>query len=507
MFLNICRDMRNKTIYLILLFLMAGLVVFSQTQSKKRGLAYAMRDEADMQALNGSITWHYNWSMNAPNPSIDAKYNTVHIPMVWNGNISQNDKQKVIDYAASHPECEYLLAFNEPNLGGGQQANLSPQQAAKKWYIVKEVAQSANLKIISPGMAAGGEYEPISWLQQFFAQPEVDESEIVGIAFHNYNPGSGSIESEVNKYKNAFPGKELWLTEFCAWEGANINPAGQRRYLCETFHFLENEPAVTHYSWFTGRGWDRDNPMQEGMGYPYMQLFKVNQPGILHDIGVIFANMSSYDESFYFNVNTPIPAAHYANCTKGIILEVCKQTEEAGGPLYITQFLSNRWIDYNIEVPSAQSYELQLRVATDWTSDVEIHENGAKLQTVRVENTGSLTTWTTLSTQITLSPGKHTLRFISKGELNLKWLSFTPASAIHSIKDEPLAVYPNPVTDKLYLKNAAKAGIMVFDLSGKKIIESKHASSVDLSACKAGIYLVAVQSESGEKSIHKIVKD
>jgi hypothetical protein len=69
-----------------------------------------------------------------------------------------------------------------------------------------------------------------------------------------------------------------------------------------------------------------------------------------------------------------------------------------------------------------------------------------------------------------------------------------------------LSVYPNPVIDRLYLKNGKKADITVFDVSGKKIAESKHASSVDLSACKAGIYLVAVQSESGEKIIRKIIK-
>jgi hypothetical protein len=497
--------MRIKTIYPVLFLLLASLSVFAQTQSKKRGLAYAMRDEADMQALNGSIAWHYNWSMSAPNPSIDTKYNTVHIPMIWNGSISQNDRQKVIDYAASHPECEYLLTFNEPNLAG--QADLSPQQAAQRWHIVREVAQSANLKIISPGMAAGGKYEPVSWLQQFFAQPEVDESEIVGIAFHNYSPGSGSIESEVNKYKNAFPGKELWLTEFCAWEGANINPAGQRKYLCETFNFLENEPAVTHYSWFTGRGWDRDSPIQEEMGYPYMQLFKVNQPGVLHDIGVIFANMSSYDKEFYFKSGAIIPAAHYANCTKGILLDVCKQPDETGGTLYVSSFLSNRWLDYNIETSSSQTYELQLRVATDWASNVEIQENGQTLKTVRVENTGSMTDWVTLSTEITLSTGKHTLRLISKGELNLKWLSLMSASAIHSIADETLSIYPNPVTDKLYLNDGKQADITVFDISGKKIVESKRASSVDLSGCKAGIYLVSVQSETGVKNIHKIIKN
>lgn len=78
-----------------------------------------------------------------------------------------------------------------------------------------------------------------------------------------------------------------------------------------------------------------------------------------------------------------------------------------------------------------------------------------------------------------------------------------------SLKDnniEGLAIYPNPATDQI---NIASNGIgtkqvTIFDLVGKKVIETSTNQTVNVSGLKAGIYLVNVQQD-GKSATRKLV--
>ena len=57
----------------------------------------------------------------------------------------------------------------------------------------------------------------------------------------------------IDKFKKY--GKPIWLTEFACGDKPHdqITLAVQKTYMTAAVNYLENEPAVARYSWFSGR--------------------------------------------------------------------------------------------------------------------------------------------------------------------------------------------------------------------------------------------------------------
>ena len=70
---------------------------------------------------------------------------------------------------------------------------------------------------------------------------------------------------------------------------------------------------------------------------------------------------------------------------------------------------------------------------------------------------------------------------------------------------EGISVYPNPVESELRV-SAQCASIEVFDFAGQKVASVNDASTVDMSALAAGIYLVKATTADGKTATKKIVK-
>lgn len=71
---------------------------------------------------------------------------------------------------------------------------------------------------------------------------------------------------------------------------------------------------------------------------------------------------------------------------------------------------------------------------------------------------------------------------------------------------EQASVFPNPVTDDLYLTGFANDfEYVVSDYSGRAVLKGQNATKVDLKALEAGIYFIKVKQEQGSKTI-KITK-
>jgi hypothetical protein len=151
-----------------------------QNRSAKRGVSYSFQIPEDANLLGTGVSWFYNWG-----PNISESVNTAtqtagmdYFPMAWNGNFNAD---QIRAYKAAHPECEFLLAYNEPNLT--DQANMTPAQAAANWPALKSLADELNMKIISPAMNYGtlsGYSDPIVWLDEFFKLIPIDD--VDGIA-------------------------------------------------------------------------------------------------------------------------------------------------------------------------------------------------------------------------------------------------------------------------------------------------------------------------------------
>jgi hypothetical protein len=226
----------------------------------KRGLAYGSDSIADLTALaNGGkgISWWYNWAL-APDPGVGSAYTGIgvdFVPMQWGGSFTVSG-----DLSQTPSTATWLLGFNEPE--DANQANLTPQQAAALWPQLEQIANSHNppMKLVSPAVNyCGGtcnETSPFTWLDQFFAA--CTNCQVDAIAVHWYSCSASDLQGYIQgtstspamtKYN-----KPIWLTEFAMLgSGCATTAAAEATYLSAALPYLESEPAVARYAWFTGR--------------------------------------------------------------------------------------------------------------------------------------------------------------------------------------------------------------------------------------------------------------
>jgi hypothetical protein len=219
--------------------------------SPKRGIAYGQNADPDIGALSAGVTWWYNWSPQ-PDSSLSSGYaasqGVEFVPMIWGGSFDPN---KVI--AQIPAGAKYLLTFNEPN--SGTQSNLTPAQAAALWPNVEAVAQARGLQIVSPALNyCGGSCnatDPFSWLDAFFAA--CTGCEVDYVAAHWYACTKDALANYISQYKSKY-NKPIWLTEFSCLDGSLPATTGNElAYMMGAIPFLESDPMVFRYSWFTGR--------------------------------------------------------------------------------------------------------------------------------------------------------------------------------------------------------------------------------------------------------------
>jgi hypothetical protein len=213
----------------------------------KRGIAYGQQSVADMQALSAGITWWYNWSQN-PDAGVVNDYKRLGIefvPMLWDERFDPTSSINGIPQGA-----RTLLTFNEPNFFS--QANLSPQQSADQWPRVEQIAKSRGLKIASPALnyCGGGCWEtnPFTYFDKFFSA--CPNCEVDYLAVHWYACTVDALRNYVTQMKKY--NRPIWLTEFACGDG-DTSLANQKAYLQGAVQYLESEPAVARYAWFSGR--------------------------------------------------------------------------------------------------------------------------------------------------------------------------------------------------------------------------------------------------------------
>lgn len=125
----------------------------------------------------------------------------------------------------------------------------------------------------------------------------------------------------------------------------------------------------------------------------------------------------------FYTLPTKIEAENYTAAHPGVNTE---GSGDIGGGYNVGSFETDRWVEYEIRVPAAGDYALDLRLAS-LVGDVRfaIQVDGVTLDTVTVPNTGGWQTYETLTRTITLPEGDATLRLLSiDNQWNLNWLEF-----------------------------------------------------------------------------------
>lgn len=393
-----------------------------QQRSPKRGVSFTYQFVEDVAALAPGTSWSYNWrpSLNSHFDEAMDAHQVDFFPMAWNG----IDEVVLREHISRHPECEYLLGFNEPNLV--DQANMTPQEAADRWPAVKSIADELGLKLISPAMNFGtleGYYDPILWLDEFFALVPLEDFE--AIAIHCYMPKAASLKGFVEMFGKY--NKPIWLTEFCAWDGA-VSPQSQQQHMSDAFNYLESCDAVERYAWFIPRRGEGPD------AFPYMPLLKNTFPSELTSLGMMFNQMSTQDKSIYYVEQQQIEAEHYSSIS---IAESANKPGWTNGPkvrvttdapnqtLELYNFFQNQWVEYQIAPDRSRDFELDIRYATFIDAEIDIHIDGEYVKSIVLIQTGQNYIWNTATVSLPLTSGRQTMRFtMTDGACCLNWLKY-----------------------------------------------------------------------------------
>ncbi|TVY02107.1 carbohydrate-binding protein [Cohnella terricola] len=120
-----------------------------------------------------------------------------------------------------------------------------------------------------------------------------------------------------------------------------------------------------------------------------------------------------------------IEAENYV-AMNGVQTEVCSE-----GGLNVAYIDAGDWMDYNVNVPVAGTYNIDFRVSSPYTNtQLQLQKGGTILASVTLPNTGGYQTWQTVSTTANLAAGAQTLRvYAVTNGWNLNWLSITSDTA------------------------------------------------------------------------------
>lgn len=432
MYINVSMTMNNRCLY-ILCLLCCGLFSCSPKQepeppsdqqdtaaavvpvrtpkSTKRGVAYSFRKASvDSYLMGNSISWFYNWGNTTSDEMLTLGdfYGFEYLPMAWNANYDAN---KIKLYIQSHPQCRYILAYNEPNLT--DQARMTPRQAADEWPRLKALADELQVQLVAPAMNYGtlsGYGDPIKWLDEFFSYVPI--TDVCAIAVHCYMAYPSALKSYVERfYKYNLP---IWMTEFCAWEAESKKPQNmqeQRDFCAEAVAYMEADPHVERYAWFIPRY----------NGYPYMAL--ISNDDLLTEVGQVYCHSSAQHADIYYVAGQRIEAENYARCNvsdcigkEGFSKPVhLAASGDADGVLDIIDVNKEQWVEYLIDAHADAQYQFKFRCASKHFTDVSVYEGETMMGFFNIDGDENETLKDYTCT-ITLPKGHHTLRFVTHGE-------------------------------------------------------------------------------------------
>lgn len=404
--------MKKSTIFLALLA--ASVVLPSQAQrSAKRGFGdNKMSYRDDLTALARGCSWWYNWAATPP-----ASYSELtgadklieFDPMAWNGNYDINALRA---YYQAHPQDKYLLGFNEPNFKA--QSNMTPTQAAQKWPDLEKLANELGLKLVAPALNYpdgaindGKTYQPTEWMDAFISEYKRlynKEPKIDYLALHCYMDDPAAMQGFVDNFAQRY-GKQVWLTEFCAWEQKSVNSAKeQESTMIQKLQILEKDPNVFRYAWFQAHG---------NAGVPYNSLFNNNgKAGSLTDLGFSYVNMSAFNSTYYYKVGERIPANQFVDVSG---LDSLSRGYDTRSDSVDVAFLRGMTSTYQVDVPTAGDYTLLVRAAVENGTRTTmmprfdiIDGDGNKLASRQaIAGTDNDSTYSATQIKVTLKAGKQ----------------------------------------------------------------------------------------------------
>lgn len=477
--------MNKTTIAAVLTASALALATQAEAKSPKRGVGENSFSLAvEMDVLKPGVSWYYNWAA-TPSKGFESQveqYEGIEfVPMCWNDNY---DPDKIREYVKNHPDCKYILGFNEPNFTN--QANMTPEKAAEKWPQLQALAKELNLKLVAPALnySPNAPYQdPCKWMDEFVALVGNDAFDYTAI--HVYG-GFGVIKDLATKFHDKY-GKDVWLTEFCYWpEAGNQNNSvamsTQISFMVQAVEWLETTPWIARYAWFKAKGAYNSN---KGPNYGLIIPQTGYDPRKLSPQGMVYVYMSDFDRNVWNVTGKMINAVDYVASTN---IELYPGNDAAcAKPIEISRFNAGATTDWQFDIPEAGAYDFCIDITG--YGDPTRFDPSLKVQLVDGDNVTDLTNAvgfklpnsdTEYSTQVfgmTLPAGHVTIRLADA-------TPYTPSG----IKISQVGLYKEGTgaVDKIPV-NAGP--VDVFTLQGVRIRNAVPADTAT-DGLPAGIYIV-----------------
>ena len=393
-------------------------------KSVKRGVSFNFGVPEDVFLLHKFVSWSYNWSPAEDEgvaPYLDMT-DIVFMPMAWTANFNSD---QIAQWIAAHPQTKYILGFNEPNLT--DQCNMTPRQVADAWPLLKHLADSLGVALVSPAMNYGtlsGYSDPIKWLDEFFTYIPLEQSGIKVIAVHCYMNSASSVKSYIERfYKYDLP---IWMTEFCAWDGGVAGMTGQMDYMADVVTYMELNPRVERYAWFMPRTSSSVDAL------PYNQLLTHGVPSELTQLGKLYAALPNMSQPKLQDAATPWDLTKFSSCRQKEFVEaqgLCNAphfrlsddpTPDAP-EMMMYNMSQEQWVEYAVNAD--EQYEtMNIRYQSTGEPILTLAVDGGKPYMIVLPTSAQ---WNTYELNYPLRAGKHTIRLtMTQGFSNISTISW-----------------------------------------------------------------------------------
>ena len=171
--------------------------------------------------------------------------------------------------------------------------------------------------------------------------------------------------------------------------------------------------------------------------------------------------------------------------------------------------------DYKILVPETKTYTLDFRYATPMhnKADYSILVDSVEILRDTLERTvggdKGWDTFKTISHNIQLSKGKHTLRiYINTPWYGLNWFEIKEGSiGYKELNLNQITLYPNPVTDVLRFQKNINGTVQIIDITGKTVYNSIiNSNNLNTSHFSPGVYQIILEELKGTLHHGQFVK-
>ncbi|GAA5912986.1 glycoside hydrolase family protein [Sporobolomyces salmoneus] len=181
--------------------------------SSKKGLGFERL--VDLNPLESSISWCYNWGSKLFEPTGSLQGKTQFVPMLWKPDSNHLATwEKDVEYSRSQGGT-HLLGFNEPDLG--EQANMTIQATLDGWrdHMEPFAKGSSPLKLVSPAITNGAAPMGLTFLEGFMNGAEQAGYTVDAIALHWYDSPTNFeyFKNHLTEAHEKF-NKPIWLTEY-----------------------------------------------------------------------------------------------------------------------------------------------------------------------------------------------------------------------------------------------------------------------------------------------------